>query len=191
MTRLTRDQQADVERVIPGVWGVVRSTYRGRFTAFTADDVFQYTIESVCRARLRWDPAKSSWLNYALTRARGAVIDFLREERPGSRQYPALNPFSLDSFPHDPDGNSPLDKLDVHQDPEPPDALLEAQLWQAVDGLPGRCSNVFRLYAEADLTMAQVAELTGVTEARVSQIVKEARRRLQPGVRLLLEPVAA
>jgi RNA polymerase sigma factor (sigma-70 family) len=181
--RLSACQCADVERVIPAVRGVVAGTYRSglRFTAFTREDVFQAAMEGVCRARRRWDPERGPWLTYARIRAKGAALDFLRQQRPGTRRDPARNPLSLD-------GADPVDMIG-YRDPEPRDLLFERQLWDAVDRLPAKTAAAFRLYAEGDLTQADVARRTGVSEEMVSLRLKAARARLAPTAQRLLDAV--
>lgn len=178
---LTPDERDDVADVAQSVWGVVYTIIGIRsFPAWDATDAYQAAMERVCKARRRWNPARSSWKTFALANARGGILDFIRDERHGTRTNPVDTPLSLDAWPENPSGNGPLDTVDGYTDPEPPDPLLEAQLWEAVDHLPSRTAAVFRLYAEADLTMAEVGEITGVTESRVSQHVKAARECLAP-----------
>jgi RNA polymerase sigma factor (sigma-70 family) len=153
------------------------------------DDLFQVAMEAVCRAAPRYDETRASFPTFAGHRADGAIRDYLRRERPGTRHNPQPYPLSLDEpLPHADGSGEIVTVADLFpvEDPEPADDRLAQQLFAAVDRLPGPRGRIMRLYAEAGLTQAEIGELEGVTESRVNQQLKAARAQLQPVASRLL-----
>jgi RNA polymerase sigma factor (sigma-70 family) len=75
---LTAQQQRDVESVVPIVRSVIGKTFVPDDVDY--DDIAQYVMVEVCRARLRYDPTRGAkFSTFASHRIRGAVIDYLRE----------------------------------------------------------------------------------------------------------------
>lgn len=183
---LTDVERADVERLAPRIRTLVFAVSNGHGGyGYTYEDTFQAAMEAVCRSRRRWDPdGGASFSTYAITRAKGAIYDFLREQRPGTREHPAQAPSSLDEhMSHDEEGATFLAML-AYDDPEPSDELFERQVQAEVDTLKPRVQAAIRLHAQ-DLTLREVGEIMGASESRVSQLVAEARKALRPRLALL------
>lgn len=78
--------------------------------------------------------------------------------------------------------------------PHPEAALEETQrarrLSSALDGLPERLQTILALCCSEDLTLKEIGERLGVTEARVCQLRKQAVARLRESCRETLMPPA-
>lgn len=79
------------------------------------------------------------------------------------------------------DGENGFDVADDSSNPE--EELGRTQradiVRDAMSGLPARQRNILELYFRDEMTLRQIGDLLGVTEARVSQILGEAVRKLR------------
>ncbi len=80
-------------------------------------------------------------------------------------------------------GRSPLERLSSPSDLTPDEALLSMDdhdsLHAALRALPERLRMVVSLYYYEELLLKQIAELLGVTESRVSQLLSEGLKQLR------------
>jgi RNA polymerase sigma factor (sigma-70 family) len=175
-----------IESMIPLVWHIIHTRFCRLPQCVSRDDMFQVAMEAVCRAAPRHDPGKGAFSTFVSPRAYGAILDHLRTEGPGSQNKPQPYPRSLDEVFTGRDGSpmTILDRFPVN-DPEPPDDVLTRELYAAVDHLPDACGRIFRLYAEGELTPAEVAGLEGLSESRIYQQIEAARRELRPIVEFI------
>lgn len=90
-------------------------------------------------------------------------------------------------------GNDERSDLEVAVDPEEgPHATLErgelrALLAKAITGLPERERHILALYYEEELTLAEIGQVIGVGESRVSQLRTQAIARLRSSITAALD----
>ena len=174
------------------VWSIVDDVHF-RSGTIERDDLFQVGMEAVVRAAARYRPdSPAPFSAFARYRIRGAMQDYRRSERPGSRRYPGVRPLSLDESVGDQrDGQQMLlGETLPSWDPEPLDPLLLVQVWTLIDALPDDMSRAVRLCAEAELTIQDIATIEGVTASAISHRLRRASAILQPRIERLLEPTA-
>ena len=182
--------EPDVLALTGLVWSIVDEVH-WRSGTIERDDLFQVGMETAVRAAARYRPnSPATFSTFAQHRIRGAMKDYLRSERPGTRGYPGVRPLSLDeSVGSQRDGQQMLlGETLPSWDPEPLDPLLLVQIWTLIDALPDVMSRAVRLCAEAELTRQEIATIEGVTPAAISHRLARARAILQPRVKRLLEP---
>ena len=194
VSRRHRDRHAapadapDVLALVPLVRSIVGHARLPSGT-IERDDLFQVGMEAVVRAATRYRPdSPATFSTFAAHRIRGAMQDYLRSERPGTRRYPAVRPRSLEESVGDQrDGGQMLlgEKL-LSWDPEPSDPLLLAQVETLIDALPGALSCAVRLSAEADLSIHDIATIEGVSDTAINQRLKRARAILKPRIERLM-----
>lgn len=165
-----------------------------RMPAHTSlDDLMASGTLGLIDAARRYDPGKGAkFESYASIRIRGAIQDHLRafdwvpravREQPGEAQPPAV--LSLDWIVND-DVNRPLTLADSIPDPmavDPAEAITDADVMLRLRAVVGMLNDreyaVVRLYYWQEWTMARIGEELGVTEARISQVHRNALRHLQ------------
>jgi DNA-directed RNA polymerase specialized sigma24 family protein len=101
----------------------------------------------------------------------GGARDYLRDQRPGSRAYPAEAPLSLEQEYEDRSLHELLVAPDDGLEHRETLRLVEAEL----DRMSGSVAAAFRLVAYLGLTLREVAELEGVTESAIGQRMIRAR----------------
>jgi RNA polymerase sigma factor (sigma-70 family) len=134
-----------------------------------AEDLTQLTFERALRAWGRFDPERAQPATWLLAIARNVLIDHWRADRA--------------------DRTEPLDPQDdrVPAAPVAIDLGLEPELERALAGLSDRERELIALRFGADLTGAQIAELTDSSLSAVQQALSRSLRRL----RAELEPSTA
>ena len=126
-----------------------------------AEDLTQLTFERALRAWGRFDPARASVSTWLLSIARNLLIDHYRADRGDREQELSADAEAVgDLGPQERVGLSP-------------------ELEAALRSLQPREREIIGLRFGADLTGAQIAELTGLTLANVQQILSRALRRLR------------
>lgn len=188
-----------IARLTPLIWSLVTRRFAGvPEVQASPDDLFQTGMEGVIRAGGTWDPLKGSFKNYAMLRAKGTIIDYLRATQIGPRFAPLPAPMSMDT-PLVEDRRTGDPTLTLHDmlpgtGPDPsdvPDPAGVAQLDEALEAgirdLTEPQAASFRLRLTG-LTLLQIATLEGVTEAAISLRLKKARSVLAPRFRPLLLP---
>jgi RNA polymerase sigma factor (sigma-70 family) len=177
MAALSADHQRDVEAIVPYIRVVLRSQFRSVPTHVEQGDLLQAAMEAVCKARPRFDPNKgATWPTYAAVCAVGGARDYLRDQRPGSRAYPADAPLSLEQQYEDRSLHELLVAPDDGHEQREILRLVEVEL----DRMSGSMAAAFRLVAYLGYTLREVAEMEGVTESAIGQRMIRARRRLKP-----------
>ena len=85
--------------------------------------------------------------------------------------------------PDDADGRPLLDKITNRDEPEAETRLLmkeiRGHLRAAISELPERQRHCVLMYYAKDMSLAEIAEVYGVTVSRISQIISHARRKLR------------
>lgn len=177
MTRYVQDDEAAFE--------VLLSRYRRPLFGFLyrylgrtdkAEDVFQETFFEVIRARKRYRP-EAKFAAWIFRIARNRAVDRLR--RNGFREMESLD---QEINPHQPDGDTKLDRV-AGDDPSPESNAqareLEEALDEALGELPPEQREVFWLKEKAGLTLAEIAELTEVSQNTVKSRLRYALEKLR------------
>jgi RNA polymerase sigma-70 factor (ECF subfamily) len=134
-----------------------------------AEELTQATFERALKAWDRYDPARASARTWLLAIAHNLLVDHYRRGR-SIRQEPLA------------DGEGADVQLGAsgRQQAELDAALgIEPELEFALSELGDRERELIGLRYGADLTGAEIAELTGLTLANVQQILSRAVRRLR------------
>jgi RNA polymerase sigma factor (sigma-70 family) len=174
---LSSDQQRDVEAIVPYIRMVLRKHFHSVPTHVEHGDLLQAAMEAVCKARPRFQTGRgATWPTYAAVCAVGGARDYLRDQRPGSRAYPAEAPLSLEQEYEDRSLHELLVAPDDGHEQREVLRLVEAE----VDRMPGSMAAAFRLVAYLGYTLREVAEMEGVCESAIGQRMIRARRRLEP-----------
>jgi RNA polymerase sigma factor (sigma-70 family) len=136
-----------------------------------AEDVHQETWLAVARSGCTFDPGKSRFVTWLFTVARNKLMDHLR-----TRSHLVL-------VGRDEDVDTALDGLTAAET-EAPERLLDASrlgadIVRAVSKLPERQRETFILFALEDLSLAEVADVTGVGIETAKTRLRYARARLR------------
>lgn len=131
----------------------------------TAEDLTSATFERALKAWDRFDPDRASERTWVLAIARNLLTDHFRRQRHRTAvsfdEHPAL-----------------LDRLVSTDDPLATQLSADGVV-EWLERLPERDREVLALRFGADLTAAEVAAETGLSEANVHQIVSRSLRRLR------------
>lgn len=161
-----------------------RSTWRfirhrlGRPHEAAADDVMQETWISVARAAPRYVPSArfTTWL-FAI--ARGRAIDYLRAQAHASLSLDA----PVDGSGSEEDDPSWADQLPADRTNEPPVRVESRQQAEAFFGaltqLPPLQREAFILHVEGDMSVEEIAQITGVGAETAKTRLRYARARLR------------
>lgn len=165
MSRATDDRDEELRRVYRAH---VRAVYA--FLAYsvkreTAEDLTSTTFERVLRAWDSFDPERGSERTWVLSIARNALTDHFRRQQlraaVSTDEHPAL-----------------LDRLVETADPLARHLSLDG-LTSWLRELGPRDREVLALRYAADLSAREIAEVTGLSEANVHQLVSRSLRRLR------------
>lgn len=170
---------ADHFRLLYGVALTVQPPY-----PYSHDDLVQEGAIAAKQALMRWDPSGgASALSFALSRAKGAMIDFCRSHSWGWTRNRGREAYAVSieaSTWNDLDGDETAGlaeflagRADDQSRPELDDLLA------LIRGLPER-EQIVLLALANDWTQAEIGRLLGVSESRVSQIRTRAAARLRP-----------
>ena len=141
-----------------------------------AEDVFQEVFFEVIRARKRYRP-ESKFAAWIFRIARNRAVDRLR--RDGFREMESLD------GPINPGKDESLSRLNLIPDnqPSPEEAAggreLEEALLAALEKLPPEQREVFWLKEKSEMTLAEIAELTGVSPNTVKSRLRYALEKIR------------
>jgi RNA polymerase sigma factor (sigma-70 family) len=177
---LTAAERRDVEDALYVVRAMVGRQVAG-MPPHLRDDLHQVALEAVCRARMRWVQGVAKFSTYAVFRAQGAVRDYLRDQRHGTRGHPEPDPISLDE-PVSAHGDRDDTLSDLLEAPEHDHGHLELlhEVATELKRMPEPIARTFRLVALDGRRLQDVADSDGVTESAISQRIHRARALLQP-----------
>jgi RNA polymerase sigma-70 factor (ECF subfamily) len=136
--------------------------------AIAADDLHQETWLAVARNAATFDPRKAAFASWLFTIARHKVLDHHRR-----RQVIPLGDYQDDAALEtlrDP-GPSPVEQVESRQ--------LAEKLVAAVEGLPLEQRGAFILFADAGLSLEEIAQVTGVPIETAKSRLRYARDRLR------------
>jgi RNA polymerase sigma factor (sigma-70 family) len=177
---LTDAERRDVEDAVYVVRAMVGRQVAG-LPEHLRDDLHQVALEAVCRARMRWVQGLAKFSTYAVFRAQGAVKDYLRDQRHGSRGHPEPDPLSLDE-PLSARGDQEETLGGRLEAPEHDHGHLELlhEVAAELHRMPDPIARAFRLVALDGRRLQDVADSESVSESAISQRMQRARRRLEP-----------
>lgn len=148
--------------------------YLGRMDK--AEDVFQEVFFEVIRARKRYRP-ESKFSAWIFRIARNRAVDRLR--RDGFREMDSLDDYVSQN---NCEGETKINRV-VGNDPDPEELTssneLEQALSQALQKLPPEQREVFWLKEKSGLTLAEIAELTNVSQNTVKSRLRYALEKLR------------
>ena len=135
--------------------------------AAAAEDAHQETWVAVSRSAAEFDPRKASFATWLFTIARRKVLDYFRRQK-----VVPLRSDLDDSAMMIPDpGPTPLDRLETRE--------LAERLVTAVESLPLEQRGTFIMFAQAGLSLEEVALATGVSAETAKSRLRYARARLR------------
>lgn len=154
------------------------------------DDLVSVGSIGLLDAAKKYDPArKTSFRTYASYRIAGEIRDYLRRldwapriERAAIKRGEATEKtmVSLDSLALPDAEGSPEEIVpDLSARAPGADATARDEARKALSGLPRREREILRLYYGEDRTLREIGEILSLSEARISQIVKQATERLR------------
>lgn len=147
-------------------FGFIRRQLGGAHGA-AAEDLHQETWIAISRHAAAFDPARSSFPTWLFTIARRKVWDHFRRQKVAiltSGQEDAAISVA------DP-GQTPLEQVQSRE--------LAQEIVAAVEALPLEQRGVFVLFADAGLSLEEIAQVTGVTLETVRSRLRYARQKLR------------
>jgi RNA polymerase sigma-70 factor (ECF subfamily) len=132
-----------------------------------AEDLHQETWLAVARNAAVFDPARSSFAGWAFTIARRKVFDHFRRQK-----VAVLASAQDDAVMSVPDpGKTPLEQVQSRE--------LAQEIVNAVEALPLEQRGVFVMFAQAGLSLEEIAEATGAAVETVKSRLRYARAKLR------------
>ncbi|MEW6263094.1 MAG: RNA polymerase sigma factor [Thermodesulfobacteriota bacterium] len=176
MARYARDEEAAFEVLLARyrrpLFGFL---YRFLGRSDKAEEVFQEVFFEIIRARKRYRP-DSKFAAWIFRIARNRAVDRLR--RNGFREMESLD----QQLNPGQEGDSRLDHL-AGNDPSPEEMARSRQLEEALDkalaGLPEEQREVFWLKEKSELSIAEIAALTGVSQNTVKSRLRYALEKIR------------
>jgi len=135
--------------------------------AEAAEDLHQETWIAVSKSAAAFDPCKASFPAWLFTIARRKVLDHFRRQKAA--------PFSSSEaeaamMVHDP-GPTPAQQVESRE--------LAQRVVYAVEALPLEQRGVFLMFADAGLSLEEIAQMTGVAVETAKSRLRYARARLK------------
>lgn len=132
-----------------------------------AEDLHQETWIAISRSAAAFDPGKASFPAWLFTIARRKVFDHFRRQKvavlaSGEPEAAAMVP--------DP-GQSPLEQVQSRE--------RAREIVSAVEALPLEQRGVFVMFAQAGLSLDEIAQATGVTQETAKSRLRYARAKLR------------
>jgi RNA polymerase sigma factor (sigma-70 family) len=182
----------DVTPYIPQAKSIARRSAK-RYGWKYYDEFVSTALLALVQVAERYDPEVGPFENFAASRIKGAIVDYIRKEatarrhsserayRGGSRPEEDDVILSLDHPARD-KHNNPTDTtfLDVTEDPFPtPEELAireedHRELWAWLKKLPEPHKSIIHACIIDEMTQVEVGELMGRHHSRVSQLQTEA-----------------
>jgi RNA polymerase sigma-70 factor (ECF subfamily) len=139
----------------------------GAAQADAAEDLHQETWIAVSKAAAAFDPEQASFPAWLFTIARRKVFDHFRRQK-----VAILASAGDDAAMMVPDpGQSPLEEVQSRE--------LAREITTAVEALPLEQRGVFVLFAQAGLSLEEIAEVTGAAVETVKSRLRYARAKLR------------
>ncbi len=152
------------DRYDPALFRFIRRLL-GAAHADAAEDLHQETWIAVSKNASAFDPSRASFAAWLFTIARRKAFDHFRRQR-----VAVLAQDDAAMMVADP-GQSPLDQVQSRE--------LAQEIVVAVEALPLEQRGVFLLFAQAGLSLAEIAEASGATVETVKSRLRYARAKLR------------
>jgi RNA polymerase sigma-70 factor (ECF subfamily) len=172
MLRYARDADAGAFALLYGRHRVRLHRYLVRMCGDTgrAEEVFQDAWLQVIGARERWRP-EARFTTWLWQIARNRMLDVLRRDGRAGPSLDAPEGEGLAATLAAPDTQTPARLVER--------ARLAADLVAAVDALPPEQREAFLLHEDGELTLEEIAALTGVGRETVKSRLRYALRKLR------------
>ncbi|WP_293368493.1 sigma-70 family RNA polymerase sigma factor [Phenylobacterium sp.] len=132
-----------------------------------AEDLHQETWIAISKNAAAFDPARASFPAWLFTVARHKAFDHFRRQK-----VTVLAPAQEDAAMMVPDpGQSPLEAVQSRE--------LAQEIVTAVEALPLEQRGVFVMFAQAGLSLDEIAQVTGVTVETAKSRLRYARAKLR------------
>lgn len=127
----------------------------------------------------KWSPKDRTLSAWIYMTANAAIIDWIRQQRGRSGQKTDANTVSIDKDITDGEGNSlPLhETMEDTSAPAPDQSVKVRKILDAIKLLPAQQRQAMELRVE-DRSMAEIGKLMGLSEARISLLLSDARTSL-------------
>lgn len=165
-----------VEQNVEFARGCAKMWMRRLGKVIEPDELFSIAYEGLCDAAARFSPDRGTFRSYAFTRIRGAIVDearvrlgregTVRPHRIPAHAISSLEELDSSGFQARADDDS-IDSIESRD-------FIDCMLAQ----LPEREKLCMTLLLLEGLHQYEIAEVLGVTPARVSQLVASAGRRI-------------
>ena len=133
----------------------------------TAEDLFQEVWGKIIKARANYRPT-ARFTTFLYRVAQNCFIDHLRR----NRRHDHVAGIDPDSYAAE----------SVHVDDEAERSLARRRLEKALDDLPDEQRDVFLLYEEADLSLDEIATVTGVKRETAKSRLRYAVNKLRAAI---------
>lgn len=169
---------------------------RAKFRSTMADDIYSAGLEGLVRGVDRYDPQRGEPKRFVERRIEGEIVDYLRSQDHLTRHFrdmakaSGIEPWSAPISLSAPIMISHVDRdrtlADVLRDEcqESPEATAARReqvdaVERAARALPPRTRDILRRYYSDEANMVEIAEVYGLTESRVCQLLHEAHARIR------------
>lgn len=161
------------------------------FNRDVLDDLIAAGMEGVVKAAKTWQPNSSPWTAWATLKARGAILDFLRQGfgTPKGITQVSLQALMWEEDPGSANGEATRPRFDI---PAPPDeydtgeaADRAREVHEALARLKPEQREAIHLFYWQDLPAREVARKLGTTETTAYQWAHRGREKLRRDPRLL------
>lgn len=154
------------DRYDPALFRFIRRLL-GAAHADAAEDLHQETWIAVSRNGADFDPSRASFAAWLFTIARRKVFDHLRRQKVAVLAQAQDDAAMMVADP----GPSPLERVQSRE--------LAQEIVCAVEALPLEQRGAFILFAQAGLSLAEIAEASGATVETVKSRLRYARAKLR------------
>ena len=135
--------------------------------ADAAEDLHQETWIAVSRNAAAFDPARASFPAWLFTIARRKAFDHFRRQKVAVLAHGHEEAAMMVPDP----GQTPLERVQARE--------LAQEIVAAVEALPLEQRGAFVLFADAGLSLAEIAEVSGVTVETAKSRLRYARAKLR------------
>jgi RNA polymerase sigma factor (sigma-70 family) len=160
----------------------IASRLQRRVPYVEMDDLVSAGTIGLIEAADRYDAAHGvRFASFAYGRVEGAIIDEIRREtapKPAPAQTGSSGPLSLEAPIVEEQGLTLIDVTVDPLSPEPDTCAELGELLEAIESLPRREREMLGLHTSGH-SVAEIAGIHGCSESRASQLLEQARFRLE------------
>ena len=181
-----REDQASWQEFFDTYWLLIyRVAKKAGLTDAEAQDIVQETVIAMANKLpgFIYDPKVCSFKTWMLRLTRWRIIDTLRKRLPQSAPAADSNGTATSALDRIPDESSL--KLDAVWDEEWEKSLLSAALQRVKPHLKPEHYQIFDLYALRQLPVSEVAEIMGISAARVYLVKHRVAARIRNEIKAI------